>query len=301
MAGPQPLAGQEAGEQHDQQRPEIGDQARLRRRREPQRGEVAEMIAEEPADADQPDHRPHAGEGGPQPPRDADPAEAEEPADARSRAPRAGTAAPRPTATVSSASVAQSSTAPKPMAVARARLTPRRGPLPRAAGSRRSAAPRRGCPPGGPAWRGPPRPASTGNTVPARSAISSSMNSGPNSGCGCNVTAAGRLGIAIGDGGDGASGRARQHRRARGQRHHLVLVQRPDREAVGHVRHPAGPRDHLVVLHAEAPALVGLHRPAPQRLGEHLVAEADARPPATRAATQSRRNALSGSIQGSPS
>ena len=57
---------------------------------------------------------------------------------------------------------------------------------------------------------------------------------------------------------------------------HLVLVQRADREAVGQAGHPAGAGDELVVLHAEAPALVGLHRAAAERLGEDLVAEADA-------------------------
>ena len=79
MADAQPLARQQRGKQHDQQRPQIGDQARLGRRRPPQRGEVKRVIAEQPADADQPD-RPRLGDGAEAPARGGE-AEAERAAD----------------------------------------------------------------------------------------------------------------------------------------------------------------------------------------------------------------------------
>jgi hypothetical protein len=62
----QPLAGQQRGEQHDQQRPEIVQQAGFRRRCEAQREEIQRVIAEQAADADDPgDQRlPERIEGG---------------------------------------------------------------------------------------------------------------------------------------------------------------------------------------------------------------------------------------------
>ncbi len=59
----QPLARQQGGEQHDQQRPGVVDQVGLDRRREAQRHEEDEVIAEQPADAEQPDRRPLPGRG----------------------------------------------------------------------------------------------------------------------------------------------------------------------------------------------------------------------------------------------
>ena len=50
----QPLAGQQRREQHDQQRPEIIQQARFGRRREAQREEIQRVIAEQAADARRP-------------------------------------------------------------------------------------------------------------------------------------------------------------------------------------------------------------------------------------------------------
>ena len=50
----QSLARQQRGEQHDQQRPEIIQQTRFRRRREAQREEIQRVIAEQAADADDP-------------------------------------------------------------------------------------------------------------------------------------------------------------------------------------------------------------------------------------------------------
>ena len=85
--------GRKRREQHDQQRPEIADEARLRRRREAQGREVEGVVAEQPADPE----RPHDG-GLPQAPAG--------PAAGRRRSPRrrarrrgrswrrAGTAAP---------------------------------------------------------------------------------------------------------------------------------------------------------------------------------------------------------------
>ena len=52
-----PLARQQAGEQHDQERPEIIDQSGFGRRRQPQRGEIERMIAEQAADTERPDRR----------------------------------------------------------------------------------------------------------------------------------------------------------------------------------------------------------------------------------------------------
>ena len=57
MRPAQPLAGQRRGQQHDQQRPEIVDQVRLGRRRELERGEIERVVAEQAADAEQPDRR----------------------------------------------------------------------------------------------------------------------------------------------------------------------------------------------------------------------------------------------------
>src|SRR3546814_15366183 len=48
---------QQGGEDDDEQRPEIGDQAGLDRRRVAQRHEVEEVVAEQPADPGQPDRR----------------------------------------------------------------------------------------------------------------------------------------------------------------------------------------------------------------------------------------------------
>ena len=53
----QPLARQQRGEQHDQQRPEIIEQARFRRRCKTQRQKIQRVIAEQPADADDPDDK----------------------------------------------------------------------------------------------------------------------------------------------------------------------------------------------------------------------------------------------------
>jgi hypothetical protein len=53
----QALAGQERGEQHDQQRPEIVQESGFRRRRETQREKIQRVIAEQPADADDPRHK----------------------------------------------------------------------------------------------------------------------------------------------------------------------------------------------------------------------------------------------------
>jgi hypothetical protein len=50
----QPLARQQRREQHDQQRPEIIQQPGFGRRREAQRQEIQRVIAEQPADADDP-------------------------------------------------------------------------------------------------------------------------------------------------------------------------------------------------------------------------------------------------------
>jgi len=55
MARAQPLARLRSREKYDQQRPEIGDQARLGGRRAAQGGEIERMIAEESADPDEPD------------------------------------------------------------------------------------------------------------------------------------------------------------------------------------------------------------------------------------------------------
>ena len=54
VGGAQALARQERREQHDQERPEIGDEARLRRRREAQGREVEGVVAEQPADPERP-------------------------------------------------------------------------------------------------------------------------------------------------------------------------------------------------------------------------------------------------------
>jgi hypothetical protein len=55
MARAKALAGQSGREQNNQQRPQISDEARVGRRRVAQRGEIERMIAEEPADPDNPD------------------------------------------------------------------------------------------------------------------------------------------------------------------------------------------------------------------------------------------------------
>ena len=68
MARAQPLARQQRREQHDQQRPEICDEARFGGRRAAQRGEIERVIAEQAADPDEPD-RPGLGEGGEAPAR----------------------------------------------------------------------------------------------------------------------------------------------------------------------------------------------------------------------------------------
>jgi len=54
MLEPQRLAGQRRGHQDDEQRPEIGDEARLCGRGGAQSGEIERVIAEQPADADEP-------------------------------------------------------------------------------------------------------------------------------------------------------------------------------------------------------------------------------------------------------
>ena len=51
------FARQQRGEHHDQKRPEIVDEAGLRRRRVPQRHEIQRVVAEQPADTDQPGER----------------------------------------------------------------------------------------------------------------------------------------------------------------------------------------------------------------------------------------------------
>ena len=53
----QPLAGQQRREQHDQKRPEIIQQPGFGRRRKAQRQEIQGMVAEQPADADNPRHQ----------------------------------------------------------------------------------------------------------------------------------------------------------------------------------------------------------------------------------------------------
>ena len=62
----QPLARQQRREQHDQQRPEIIQQAGFGRRRKAQREEIQRVIAEQPADADHPGDQwlLHCAEGG---------------------------------------------------------------------------------------------------------------------------------------------------------------------------------------------------------------------------------------------
>ena len=57
VASAQTLARQGCGEKHDQQRPEIGDQARICRGRAAKRREVERVITEQAADS----HRPHFG------------------------------------------------------------------------------------------------------------------------------------------------------------------------------------------------------------------------------------------------
>ena len=55
MVPAQPLARQQCGADDDEQRPEIGDQSGLHRRRIAKRREIEEMIAEETGNADDPD------------------------------------------------------------------------------------------------------------------------------------------------------------------------------------------------------------------------------------------------------
>jgi hypothetical protein len=120
----QPLARHQRGAEHDEERPEIGDQAGLDRRRVAQRGEIEEVVAEQAGDADHPDlQRDRTG-----PARRFARAASREPDE---RADGEGEADSRnggtlPDASVSSASSAHMATAEKPIKVARAiRCLPR--------------------------------------------------------------------------------------------------------------------------------------------------------------------------------
>jgi hypothetical protein len=52
---PQSLVGEQRRQQHDEQRPEIVEETGFRRGRQPQRGKIQRMVAEEAADPEPPD------------------------------------------------------------------------------------------------------------------------------------------------------------------------------------------------------------------------------------------------------